>query len=164
MRELELYGTVAAVVSICDSINYVTNEEELIEVFRLVNNYLDSQGVFIFDLNTPYKYEEILADHTIAENREDCAFIWENYYDRESEINEYALNIFVKEESGLFHRYSEEHYQRAYSLEKIKSLLLEAGMEYVTAYDGFTKEPPRQDSERIYVVAREKKQKGKLYI
>ena len=61
MREFELYGTVAAVVSVCDSLNYITEEEDLLEVFRLVNNYLDPGGVFIFDLNTVYKYREVLG-------------------------------------------------------------------------------------------------------
>lgn len=164
MREFELYGTVAAIVSICDSINYILEEEELLEVFRLVNNYLDPAGLFIFDLNTLYKYEEILADNVIAENREDCAFIWENYYDRESRLNEYDLTIYVEEEKDLFRRYYEEHYQRGYSLEQIRSLLEQAGMEFVTAYDAFTKRKPEKDSERIYVIAREKKQEGKLYV
>lgn len=162
MREFELYGTVSAAVSICDSMNYIMEEDELFQVFRLVNNYLDAGGVFIFDLNTPYKYEEILADNVIAENREDCAFIWENYYDRESGINEYDLSIYAKEEE-LFRRYQELHYQRAYSLETVKKLLLKAGMEYVAAYDAFTREPPKENSERIYVIAREKKQEGKYY-
>lgn len=89
MREFELYGTVRAVISICDSLNYITEEEELEEVFRLVNNYLDPEGVFIFDFNTVYKYREILGDQTIAESREDCSFIWDNYYYEEEQINEY---------------------------------------------------------------------------
>ena len=80
MREFELYGTVRAVVSVCDSVNYIDEEEDLTEVFRLVNNYLDPGGVFIFDFNTLYKYREIWGDRTIAENREDCSFIWDNYY------------------------------------------------------------------------------------
>lgn len=163
MRSFELYGTVAAIVSICDSINYITDEDELLAVFRLVNNYLDEGGLFIFDLNTPYKYEEILAENVIAENREDCAFIWENYYDRESQINEYDLSLYIEEEKGLFRRYSETHYQKAYALEAIRELLWKAGLEYVTAYDAFTKERPREDSERIYVIAREGKQEGKYY-
>ena len=69
MQEFELYGTVRAIVSVCDCVNYVTEKNELQEVFRLVNNYLDPQGIFIFDFNTRYKYEEILGDRTIAENR-----------------------------------------------------------------------------------------------
>ena len=80
MREFELYGTVRAVISVCDSLNYITEEEELCEVFRLVNNYLDPGGIFIFDFNTTYKYRELLGDRTIAESREECSFIWDNYY------------------------------------------------------------------------------------
>ena len=80
MREFELYGTVRAVVSVCDCVNYITDEKELEQVFRLVNNYLDPEGIFIFDFNTEYKYKEILGEQTIAEDREDCSFIWDNYY------------------------------------------------------------------------------------
>ena len=80
MREFELYGTVKAVVSICDSINYILEEDDLREVFSLVNNYLDPKGMFIFDLNTRYKYEQ-MGETTIAENREEASFIWDNYYD-----------------------------------------------------------------------------------
>lgn len=79
MRSFELYGTVRAIVSICDSINYITSTEDLIEVFKLVNNYLDPEGIFIFDLNTIYKYSQI-GDRTIAENRKESSFIWENTF------------------------------------------------------------------------------------
>lgn len=172
MREFELFGTVAAVVSICDSMNYVTEEDDLKKVFRLVNNYLDRNGVFIFDLNTIHKYRDILGDATIAENREDASFIWENYYDRESGINQYDITIYKKVElemeddekvTPLFERMEETHYQRAYDLEKIKTLITEAGMEFVTAYDAMTKKSPTSESERIYVVAREQQQDHKFY-
>jgi len=159
MREFELYGTVRAVVSVCDSMNYITEEEDLLEVFRLVNNYLDPGGIFIFDLNTEYKYEEILGDTTIAEDREDASFIWDNYYDPEEQINEYDLALFVpveKDGETLYRKYEETHYQKAYSLEKVKELLLKAGMEFVAAYDAFTRDPVREDSERIYILVREK--------
>ena len=156
MREFELYGTVAAVVSVCDSMNYILEEEELLTVFRLVNNYLDPGGVFIFDLNTLYKYRELLGEQTICENREDASFIWENFYDEEEQINEYDLTLFVQEESGLYQKFEETHYQRGYELLTIRRLLEAAGMEYVTAYDEFTREEPGEDSERIYVIAREK--------
>lgn len=155
MREFELYGTVRAVVSICDSMNYILEEDDLREVFRLVNNYLDPKGIFIFDLNTVYKYEEVLGETTISENREEGSFIWDNYYDEESNINEYDLTLFIREENDLYRKYEEAHYQRAYQLDTIKQLLAEAGMEFVAAYDAFTREPVKEDSERIYVVARE---------
>lgn len=157
MREFELYGTVRAVISACDSVNYITDEEDLTEVFRLVNNYLDPEGLFIFDFNTEYKYREILGEQTIAEDREDCSFIWDNYYDEDEQINEYELTLFVRDEEQpeFYRKYQEEHFQRAYTLEQIKDMLTEAGLEYVTAYDDYTKESPHDQSERICVVARE---------
>lgn len=155
MREFELYGTVRAVISVCDSLNYITEEEDLLQVFSLVNNYLDPEGLFIFDFNTQYKYQELLGDRTIAESREDCSFIWENYYYEEEKINEYELSLFIKEEGNLYRKYEETHYQRAYTLEEIKSAIARSGMEYVAAYDAFTKEAPSGTSERICVVARE---------
>lgn len=163
MREMELYGTVAAVVSICDSMNYIVEKKDLLTVFRLVNNYLDENGIFIFDLNTEYKYETILGDTVIAENREDKSFIWENFYYPEEKVNEYDLTIYTEEENGLYRRWEETHYQKAYGLEEIKELLEQAGMKFVAAYDAFTREEPKMDSERIYIVAREGHQKNKLY-
>lgn len=155
MREFELYGTVRAVISICDSMNYILEEEDLLQVFRLVNNYLDPGGYFIFDLNTIYKYERI-GESTIAENLEEASFIWDNFYDAKTQINEYELAIFIPEgEEGLYRKYEEFHEQRGYDPEVIRCLLEEAGMQFVAAYDAFTRNPVRPDSERIYVIARE---------
>lgn len=157
MREFELYGTVNAVVSICDSVNYITEEEELVEVFRLVNNYLDPKGIFIFDFNTEYKYREILGDCTVAENREECSFIWDNYYYEEEKINEYELSLFIQEEdSELYRKYEETHFQKAYTYETMRRLIEESGLEFVTAYDAFTHVKPTEKSERIYMIARER--------
>lgn len=155
MREFELYGTVRAVVSICDCMNYILEEEDLLEVFRLVNNYLDPGGIFVFDMNTPYKYREIIGNTTIAENREEGSFIWENCFDEESQVNEYALTLFIKEEDDLYRKHEEFHYQKAYEPERVKELLEEAGLKVEAIYDAFTREPVREDSERIYFIARE---------
>lgn len=156
MREFELYGTVRAVVSVCDCMNYILDPEDLEQVFRLANNYLDPGGVFIFDLNTEYKYRQ-MGETTIAENREDGSFIWDNYYDEEERINEYDLAVFVKEgDDGLYRKYEETHYQRAYRPEEIREIGERAGMEFLAFYHAFTYEAPREDSERIYAVFREK--------
>lgn len=154
MQEFELYGTVRAVYCACDSLNYITSEEEILSVFQLVNNYLDPKGVFIFDMNTPYKYKELLADYTFAENREESSFIWENYFDEESGINEYDLTLFIKE-GEYFSRFQENHYQKSYPLDTILKLLEQAGMKVEGVYDGYTMEPMREDSERITIIARE---------
>ena len=154
MRELELYGTVAAAVSICDSMNYILEYEELVDVFKLVNNYLDPNGIFIFDLNTIHKYET-MGDSTIAENREEGSFIWENSYFNDKKINQYDLTIFAKDEDNRYTKYEETHLQRGYTLDEIKSALADAGLIFVNSYSAFTKNPVTDNDERIYIIAKE---------
>lgn len=160
MTEFELYGTVKSVLSICDSLNYLTEYEDLIKTFKLVNNYLDPKGIFLFDLNTAYKYEKI-GDTVIAENREDASFIWENSYYEDEKVNEYDLTLFIKDESGKFDRYNETHVQRAYSFHEIKKAIEESGLEFITCFKAFEDEEIKDDAtmntcERVYFVAREK--------
>lgn len=156
MRELELYSTVGTVFSVCDSLNYLLEEEELETVFSLVNNFLYPGGIFLFDFNTDYKYREVIGDTTIAENREDCSFIWENLYDPEEEINEYDLTLFIREEGNLFRQFTETHLQRGYTAEQMQRLVEKAGMTVLEMKDADTGADITPESERIFVVARER--------
>lgn len=152
MSELELAQETDAMVSICDSMNYILEDEALLDVFKGVYRYLKKDGVFIFDMNTIYKYRDIIGETTICENRETGSFIWDNYYDEDEQINEYDLTLFIQEESGLFRKYQEYHYQRAYELEDVFMLARQAGFEFIAAYDAFTRQPVKADSERVYIV------------
>lgn len=155
MREFELYGTVGAVVSVCDCLNYLLEEEDVLQTFRLVRNYLYPGGIFIFDFNTVYKYADVIGDTTIAENREDCSFIWENYYHEAEEINEYDLTIFARDEGEeRFRRFQETHYQRGYRLKQMCGLVREAGLSVLETLDADTHGAVTQESERVYVVAK----------
>ena len=155
MRELELYSTVGTVLSVCDSLNYLLEEKELLQVFRLVDNYLYPGGLFLFDFNTVYKYSQVIGDAVIAENREDCSFIWENYYHEEEEINEYDLTVFVQEEGDRFRRFTENHFQRGYTPETMRRLVEQAGMRLLRLLDADTLGEVTDRSERVYVLARE---------
>ncbi len=168
MRSFELYGAVGAVISVCDSLNYLLEEKEMVQTFKLVNNYLLPEGVFLFDFNTVYKYETVIGDATIAENREDCSFIWENYYHEAEQINEYDLTVFVREDredntgktaatgigQAVFRRFQETHFQRGYSLGQMQEYLRKAGLVFIEALDADTHGPVTDVSERIYVAAR----------
>ena len=155
MREFELYGTVKGVYSACDCVNYILEEEELKQVFSLVNNYLDPKGIFIFDINTRYKYEELLGENTFAENREEGSFIWENFYDPEDEINEYDLTLYIRGEGEEFLRFQETHYQRSYELATVLRLMEEAGLKVLGIYDDYNNAEAAEESERILIVAQE---------
>ena len=157
MREFELYGTVRAIVSVCDTLNYLTQEEDLLKVFQLAENYLDPGGLFLFDMNTAYKYEKIIGDTVIAENRDDASFIWENSYDAATNINECFLTLFVRREGNLFERSSELHVQRAYTQKEVHRLLREAGLTMLSITEAYTGHPPKPESERLLFVAQKRR-------
>ncbi len=159
MREFELYGTVRAVVSVCDSLNYITDKEELLQVFRLVNNYLDIGGIFIFDMNTIGKYKR-MGDATIAENRENGSFIWENWFDSKDNINEYDITLYIEDEHGKYDRYEETHLQKGYTVSEIKELIEKAGMEFVKAVEAFSDKDVTEETDRMYIMAKEIKKAG----
>ena len=156
MREFELYGTVRAIISRCDSLNYIRELSELKEVFAWVNNYLDPKGLFIFDMNTVYKYQNVLGDNTFAEVRDQASFIWENTYDSDKRINEYDLNLFIKLEDDNYKRFEERHVQRAYTFEEIVSAIDESKMVLEKYLDADTYGDVSEKTERILFIAREK--------
>ena len=151
MRELELPCQVAAAVSICDSINYITEYDDLVTVIKGVKKYLAPEGVFIFDLKT-VKYFRSIGDNVIAEDRDECSFIWDNYFDESDNINEYQLSLFIKGDDGRYDKFVEEHYQQGYLIEEIKEAVKEAGMNIVSLYRAFSHENASEDDDRIYVV------------
>lgn len=156
MREFELYGTVDSILCTCDSLNYLLEPAEVRQVFRLADNYLNPGGLFIFDVNTEYKFRQIIGDGVQAETYEDAAYIWQNYYYEEEKINEYQVTFFQKC-GELYKREEEIHYERAYDISKLQEWLEEAGMKVLGIYDGFTMDTPNEHSERICFVAAEQK-------
>ena len=160
MRAFELYGTVRAVISTCDTMNYLLTPEDFIQTVRLVNNYLDPGGLFIFDLNTLYKFRELMGNTTIAESGEEASFIWDNFFDEETGRNEYDLTLFLKQENGLFERQVEVHEEQGYALEDVKGFLETGGMEFVRVFDADTGGEPQDTSEKVFFIAREKGKQG----
>ena len=176
MREFELYGTVKSFLSVCDSMNYITKPDDLVKVFKLVNNYLDPKGLFIFDMKSEYMYRELLAGNAFARNNEFGSYIWQNEYYPKEKINEYELTMYIRDDSDdicedgddeecieedyeddtRFIRSREVHVQRAYSIEELKSAADEAGLEWISATDANTDGEIDDESERFLIVLRER--------
>ncbi|WP_044938407.1 class I SAM-dependent DNA methyltransferase [Pseudobutyrivibrio sp. LB2011] len=154
MRSFELYGTVGAVISLCDSMNYLADTDELLQVCKLANNYLDPKGLFIFDMKTDSYYKK-LGTGTIAENREEGSFIWENEYNPDTRDNYYYLTIYEENEEGTFDRFEEEHMQHAFTVDEVKAAIEESGLELLQVLDVSKMEAPTEDSDRLYFIARE---------
>lgn len=157
MRELELLEKADVVYSVCDCINYLITDEDVIKTFKSVHDNMERNGIFIFDFNTVYKYENVIGNRTIAEVRDDCSFIWENYYSTEDHINEFDVTFFAHidgEDDDIYQRFDETHIQRGYELSEIRSFADEAGFRFIIAGDATTGEGVSDTSERIYVVLR----------
>lgn len=154
MTELELGERADCILSLCDSMNYLTEDGDLEQAFCRIAQHLTQEGLFLFDLNTEYKFHEILGQNIFAASEDGAAYIWENDYDAESNINEYHVSFFIEQENGLYERTDEFHYERAYALEEIKAALDAAGLKLLAVYDGYSFDAPRDESERLLLAAR----------
>lgn len=141
-----------AILSICDSINYIKDKEDLLLTFKNVRKHLDDNGIFIFDINSHYKLKNIIGNNTFVEDGEDIFYIWQNYFNEETNIAEFYLTFFVSDEDNKYIRFDEEHFERAYSIEEIKQLLKEASFKEIYCFDGFTFDKPSDKSERVNFV------------
>lgn len=154
MREFELYGTVDAAVCCLDCINHLENEEDLDKCFKLVHNYLIPDGIFIFDINAKYKFENIYADNTFSMEEEGGVCIWENYYDFDSKLCDFYITLFKECSDGRYERFDEEQSERMYTLNEIKASLERCNLEFISAYGDLDFSEGSDDSERIYIVAK----------
>ena len=157
MREFELYGTVDLIISTLDSINHLTNEKDLQKCLSLVHNYLIPEGLFIFDINGKYKFENVYGDRCYAMETEDSFCVWQNEYNRKSKICNFYITLFNKTENFTYERYDDIQKEKMYTLKNIKQNLKKTGFEFVGAYSDFSFSEADDSSERIYVVARCKK-------
>lgn len=155
MEELDLFGTINACVSTLDSINHVTDEETVKEIFRRVSLFMEDKGLFVFDVNTPYKHREILGDNTFVYDTDEVYCVWQNSTD-ENLVTTVNLDIFEKDEDDeeTYYRYSEEFSERAYDLENIKKWLESVKFEVVAVYEEMTKDNVKDDTQRAVFVAR----------
>ncbi len=161
MRDFELFGAAGSMVSVGDSINYLLEEKDLEDMFRCVARSLLPGGVFVFDFKTIHLYRDIIGDRTIAEDRGDCAFIWDNYYNPETCINEYDLAVFVRasadeqnSDRSMFKRFDEVHQQRGYDPEQLRTAAENAGLEWITARDADTGSAVSGMAERVMAAVR----------
>lgn len=145
IREFELYGTVGAALCCLDSLNYLTEDGDLEKTFRTVHNYLEPGGVFLFDMNTPYKFETVYGDNSYvyeldADSGNDKFCVWQNYYDPQNRLCDFMLTLFERNADGLYSRSDEDQRERCYSFLEIKNALASCGFDLVSLSDGFSED------------------------
>lgn len=158
MREFELYGTVDVAVCCLDGINHITTPKDLDKTLSLVHNYLIPDGLFIFDVNGKSKFEKLYGTETYAMESEDAFCVWQNYYNQKTKLCDFYITLFKEGSDGRYERYDEEQRERMYTLRSLKTMLDKNSFEFIGAYKGFDFSKADDESERIYIVARCKKE------
>lgn len=156
MTELDMFGTIDVTICALDSINHLKSIDDVKKTFQKVSLFCEPNGLFIFDVNTPYKHQNILADNTFIYDLDDVFCVWQNSFDSSSKDCrvDITLDIFGKNENGFYQRYYDELSEIAYKREIIESLLISAGFIVEAVYDYDTVNPPLDNSEKLVFVAR----------
>lgn len=157
IRDFELYGTVDVCISCLDTINHLTSPKDLDKCLKLVHNYLAPDGLFIFDINGKYKFENIYADNSYVMEEEGAMCVWQNYYNEKTSKCNFYISLFEEREDGLYERYDEEQTERMYTLRSVKKHLEDSSLEFVGAFSDFEFNDATDSNERIYIVAKCKK-------
>ncbi len=156
MCEIDLYGTVDACVCCLDSINYITDENRLKKCFFLVNNFMNDGGLFVFDVNTPYKFKNIYGNNAYILENENVLCAWQNTFDDNTKICDFDLSFFVNQDNDNYKRIDESQKERMYTDEEIQAFLKETGFELIGVYSDYAFNAYSETDERWYYVCRAK--------
>lgn len=151
MTNFELYGTVDTIVCLMDSLNYILYKKDIKRMLKLVKNYLNPDGLFIFDVNTPYKFENVFAENVFYDVSDDATYIWQNHYDKKSKICEFELTFFIKDCEG-YKKYDEVHQERSYDKAELSGLINMSGLKLLNVYDELKLSSPSIKSQRNFFV------------
>lgn len=154
MADFELYGTVDGVVCCLDGINHLTDRGELADCFCLVAQYLNPGGLFLFDVNTPYKFRTRYADNDYLLERDGAVLCWSNRLNRKGDVCDFILTAFEKQPSGLYKRTDGVTRERCYGLRALQNQAKAAGLTWVSCHGAFDGSAPADDCERWYITLR----------
>lgn len=154
MRDFELYGTVQATLCAYDCINYLLSTEDVAKCFSLVNNYTEKGGVFVFDINTPYRYETVFGDNAYVYEDKGGMLVWQNKFMKKRGLCDFYLSYFTAEEDGLYSRGDQVQRQRCYAIKTIERLLANNGFELCGVYGSTEGSPFTDTCEKAYFVAK----------
>ncbi|MBN2852475.1 MAG: class I SAM-dependent methyltransferase [Clostridia bacterium] len=151
IAELELYGTYDVFISFLDTINHITDKRKLKKAFKLIYNYMNNGGLFIFDLNTPYKFENVYKDNVFYMIDEHLTYIWENSFNRKSRICDMDITFFEKSGKS-YKRYDDYHCERAYEFHEIEEICQDIGFNIIGKFKELTFTDASEKDERIFFV------------
>ena len=142
------------IVCMMDSLNHLNSFDEIKEAFICVYDNLTDRGLFIFDMNTPHKHKNILADNAFVFEKENVYCVWQNEYNSEDNRVDIFLDFFEKSNDNNYKRYHEEFSEISCESYAIKEFARGTGFEYLESFDDFSDNKANEKSERILYVFR----------
>jgi ubiquinone/menaquinone biosynthesis C-methylase UbiE len=157
MMEMEGLGQFDVITIFCDSLNYLENEDQVLQTFQRVYDHLQPDGVLLFDVHSLYKMSEVFQNHTFALNDEEISYIWFCYEGKSPNSVEHDLSFFVLDPvTGKYDRIDEVHFQRTFPISQYEQWLNDVGFEVVEISADFQKDQPEHQSERIFFTAKKR--------
>lgn len=154
-EELDLFGTIQCAVSTLDTFNHIDSIEKIEKAISLVSLFMDMNGIFIFDMNTPYKHKEILGNNTFVYDMDEVYCVWQNSYDENAERTDIDLDFFIKnEDDECFERYSESFSEYEYDINEIISIIKKCGFTLLATTDDYSDNPVSDTTERITFICK----------
>ena len=154
MTDFELYGTVDGIVCCLDGINHLTDRESLRACFFMVSRYLNPGGLFLFDVNTPYKFKTQYADNDYLLEEDGAVCCWSNRLNKKGDICDFILTVFEEQPDGLYKRTDGITRERCWGRKALQNAAKEAGLEVLTVTDSFDFTEPAEDALRWYFTCR----------
>lgn len=154
-EHLDLYGTVQCAVSSLDTFNHIDSIEKVEKAISLVSLFMDMNGIFIFDMNTPYKHKNILSDNTFVYDMDEVYCVWQNSYDEKAEKTDIDLDFFIKnEDDELFEKYSESFSEYIYNTDNIIDIINKCGFTLIGTSDDYSENNVSDTTERITFICK----------
>ncbi|MFD1736640.1 class I SAM-dependent DNA methyltransferase [Bacillus salitolerans] len=150
MSDLSLDVTYDFIICFCDSLNYLTDEQAVIQTFENAYKHLNHGGLFLFDVHSIEKVQNIFQDQTFVSSEEDVAYIWNCFAGEHPYSVEHELSFFVKElHTNLYKRYDELHLQRTFPINQYQEWLEHGGFNNIIITSDFQNELSTMNRERI---------------
>ncbi len=156
MRALDLYGTVDAAFSFLDSLNYLSSAADLDALFGRLKHFIAPGGLFVFDVNTRFKFEEVYRDHAYIFDEKDVFCAWQNHYMPRRRVCDFYLTFFVRDAKGDYRRFEETQRETYFSDRTIERAFSAHGFEKLAVYGNTDRSPVSDTDERRYFVLQRK--------
>lgn len=157
MTELNLARIFDTITCLCDSLNYLQDEDAVAHTFQNVYTHLKHEGTFIFDVHSVQKFERYFKNATYSDDLSDIVYIW-HALEGETPLSVYHDMTFFVSDGTRYDRFDESHEQRTFPIDFYKEQLIAAGFEVEKVFFDFDEAQVTEtdEVERVFFIAKKR--------